>query len=144
MTHNSKFWCLYFCLSYTQTVCMLSVTGNLTIIFLTLVNSQLKSAVYFFLQNFSFLEISFTTICIPRFLYSMSTGDKTISYNACASQLLFVNIFGATIFSPGLHVLWQLCGHKLLHYVTIMSSKVFRRFVLSCWAGGLFITTLPN
>ncbi|XP_042639409.1 olfactory receptor 6C2-like [Orycteropus afer afer] len=77
---------------------MLSVTGNLTIISLTFVSSQLKSAMYFFLQNFSFLEISFTTVCIPRFLYSMSTGDNTITYNACASQLFFIILFGATEF----------------------------------------------
>ncbi|XP_004601953.2 olfactory receptor 6C2-like [Sorex araneus] len=124
---------------------MLSVTGNLTIISLTLVSSQLKSAMYFFLQNFSFLEISFTTVCIPRFLYSMSTGDRTITYNACASQLFFVIFFGATeffllaIMSYDRYV--AIC--KPLHYVTIMSSTVCRRFVLCCWAGGLLIILPP-
>uniref|UniRef100_A0A4X1V4M3 Olfactory receptor n=1 Tax=Sus scrofa TaxID=9823 RepID=A0A4X1V4M3_PIG len=124
---------------------MLSVTGNLMIISLTLVNSQLKSAMYFFLQNFSFLEISFTTVCIPRFLYSMSTGDKTITYNACASQLFFFIFFGSTeffllaIMSYDRYV--AIC--KPLHYVTIMNSRVCRRFVLSCWAGGLFIIIPP-
>uniref|UniRef100_A0A8C5XY24 G-protein coupled receptors family 1 profile domain-containing protein n=1 Tax=Microcebus murinus TaxID=30608 RepID=A0A8C5XY24_MICMU len=44
---------------------MLSVTGNLTIISLTFMDSHLKTAMYFFLQNFSFLEISFTSACIP-------------------------------------------------------------------------------
>ncbi|XP_008065580.1 olfactory receptor 6C2-like [Carlito syrichta] len=124
---------------------MLSVTGNLTIILLTLVNTQLKSAMYFFLQNFSLLEISFTTVCIPRFLYSMSTGDKTITYNACASQLFFFIFFGSTeffllaIMSYDRYV--AIC--KPLHYVTIMSSRVCRKFVLCCWVGGLFIIIPP-
>uniref|UniRef100_A0A8C3WD50 Olfactory receptor n=1 Tax=Catagonus wagneri TaxID=51154 RepID=A0A8C3WD50_9CETA len=124
---------------------MLSVTGNLMIISRTLVNSQLKSAMYFFLQNFSFLEISFITVCIPRFLYSMSTGDKTITYNACASQLFFFVFLGATeffllaIMSYDRYV--AIC--KPLHYVIIMNSRVCRRFVLSCWAGGLFIIIPP-
>ena len=64
---------------------LLSVTGNLTIIILTLIDSHLKTAMYFFLKHFSFLETLFTTVCILRFLYSLSTGDKTISYNACAA-----------------------------------------------------------
>ena len=70
---------------------LLSITGNLIIITLTLLDSHLKTTMYFFLRNFSFLEISFTTVCIPKFLVSMATGDKTISYNNCAARcfLLF-------------------------------------------------------
>ena len=60
---------------------VLSVTGNLTIITLTWVDSHLQRSVYFFLRNFSFLEISFTTVCIPKFLGAIITKDKTISYN---------------------------------------------------------------
>ena len=77
---------------------LLSVTGNLTIIILTLLDSCLKTAMYFFLKHFSILETLLTTVCIPRFLYSLSTGDKTISYNACVSQLFFIFLFAATEF----------------------------------------------
>ncbi|XP_049739363.1 olfactory receptor 6C2-like [Elephas maximus indicus] len=121
---------------------MLSVTGNLSIIFLTLVSSQLKSAIYFFLQNFSFPDISFTTVCIPRLLYSTSTGDNTITYNACATQLFFfflgsTEFFLLSIMSYDCYV--AIC--KPLHYVTIMSGRVCRRFVLFCWVDGLLIIT---
>ena len=77
---------------------LLSVTGNLTIIILTLLDSRLKTAMYFFLKHFSFLETLLTTVCIPRFLYCLSTGDKTISYNACVIQLFFIFLFAATEF----------------------------------------------
>ena len=60
---------------------LLSITGNLIIITLTLVDTHLKTSMYFFLWNFSFLEISYTTTCIPKLLVMMATGDKTISYN---------------------------------------------------------------
>ena len=40
---------------------LLSIIGNLTIITLTMVDPHLKTPIYFFLQNFSFLEIFFTT-----------------------------------------------------------------------------------
>ena len=73
---------------------ILSVAGNLTIITLTLLDPHLKTPMYFFLQNFSFLGISFMIACFPRFLYSLSTGDRIITYNACAIQLFFIDLFG--------------------------------------------------
>jgi olfactory receptor len=58
---------------------MLSMTGNLTIIILTLSDPHLQTPMYFFLQSFSFLELAFTSVCIPRFLVTIVTGDRTIS-----------------------------------------------------------------
>ena len=89
----------------------LSITGNLTIIILTLVDPHLKMPMYFFLQNFSFLEILFTTTCIPRFLYNLSTGDRVITYKACFIQLFLTNLWGSWTFSLGTHVIWSLRGH---------------------------------
>ena len=68
---------------------MLSITGNLTIITLTLLDAHLQTPMYFFLRNFSILEVSFTTVSIPKFLATIITGDKTISFNDCISQLIF-------------------------------------------------------
>ncbi|XP_006996221.1 olfactory receptor 6C2 [Peromyscus maniculatus bairdii] len=124
---------------------MLSVTGNLTIIILTLVDPHLKTPMYFFLRNFSFLEVSFTTVCIPRFLYSISSGDNTITYNACASQIFFVILFGATEFFLLAAMSYDryvaIC--KPLHYMTIMNPKVCTFLVVSCWVSGLMIIVPP-
>ena len=78
---------------------ILSITGNLTIITLTLIDSHLKTPMYFFLRNFSFLEISFTTVCIPRFLVSIVTGDRTISYHSCMAQVFFLTCYKSHSFS---------------------------------------------
>lgn len=72
LTNNPQMQVLIFILLFVTYT--LSITGNLIIIILTLVDSHLKSAIYFFLKNF-FLETLFTTACIPRFLYSLSTGN---------------------------------------------------------------------
>ncbi|XP_062932097.1 olfactory receptor 6C2-like [Cynocephalus volans] len=123
----------------------LSVIGNLTIISLILVDSHLKTAMYFFLQNFSFLEISLTTTCVPLYLYIISTGDKTITIKACFSQIFFTVLFGATEFfllavmSYDRYV--AIC--KPLHYMTIMNSRVCRNLVLCCWVSGLLIILPP-
>ena len=67
---------------------VLSAAGSLTTTALTWVDSHLQAPMCFFLRNFSFLEISFTAMCIPRFLEAIITRDKNISYN-CAAQLFF-------------------------------------------------------
>ncbi|XP_006884071.1 PREDICTED: olfactory receptor 6C68-like [Elephantulus edwardii] len=114
---------------------LLSVTGNLIIITLTLVDPHLKTPMYFFLQNFSFLEISFTSACIPRFMHSLSSGDRTITYNACAIQLFFLDLFGVAEFLLLATMSYDryvaIC--KPLHYMTIMSSKVCKTMVICCW-----------
>ncbi|XP_077908483.1 olfactory receptor 6C2-like [Ictidomys tridecemlineatus] len=124
---------------------ILSVAGNFTIITLTLLDSHLKTPMYFFLRNFSFLEVSFTTVCIPRFLYTMTTGDNTVTYNACATQVFFVVLFGATEFFLLAAMSYDryvaIC--KPLHYTTIMNNRVCATVVLCCWFAGLLIVLPP-
>ncbi|KFO24608.1 Olfactory receptor 6C2 [Fukomys damarensis] len=124
---------------------MLSMTGNLTIISLILVDSHLKTAMYYFLQNFAFLEIVFTSACIPRYLYNIATDDKMITYNACVSQVLFIDLFGVTEFFLLAAMSYDryvaIC--KPLHYVTIMSHTICRKFVFCCWVAGLCIIIPP-
>ncbi|XP_055250982.1 olfactory receptor 6C65-like [Moschus berezovskii] len=124
---------------------ILSISGNLTIITLTLVDSHLKTPMYFFLRNFSFLEISFTTVSIPRFLVSIVTRDMTISYNSCMTQVFFFILLGSTEFflltvmSYDRYV--AIC--KPLHYTTIMNSRICNQLVISSWLGGFLIIFPP-
>ncbi|XP_051856372.1 olfactory receptor 6C2-like [Antechinus flavipes] len=124
---------------------MLSVTGNLTIITLTLVDPHLKTPMYFFLRNFSFLEVSFTSACIPRYLYSMSTGNNNVTYNACATQVFFITFLGSTelflLSTMSYDRYVAIC--KPLHYTTIMSSKVCYQLILSSLLGSLMLILPP-
>ncbi|XP_005342566.3 olfactory receptor 6C2 [Ictidomys tridecemlineatus] len=124
---------------------MLSITGNLTIISLTLLDPHLKTPMYFFLQNFALLEILFTSACIPRYLYNIATGDKSITYNVCVIQVFFIDVFGVTeffllaIMSYDRYV--AIC--KPLHYVVIMNSRVCGKLVFCCWIIAVLIILPP-
>ncbi|XP_052021247.1 olfactory receptor 6C74-like [Apodemus sylvaticus] len=124
---------------------LLSITGNLTIITLTLVDANLKTPMYFFLRNFSFLEFSYTTTCIPKLLVTLATGDKTISYDNCLTQVFFAFLFGASEFYLLAAMSYDryvaIC--KPLHYMTIMNTKVCVQLVLSCWLAGFFVIFPP-
>ncbi|KAB1270430.1 Olfactory receptor 6C4 [Camelus dromedarius] len=124
---------------------MLSVLGNLTIIILSLVDPHLKTPMYFFLRNFSFLEVSFTSIFIPRFLTSLTTGNKVISFAGCLIQYFFAILFGATEFYLLAAMSYDryvaIC--KPLQYLTIMSSRVCVQLVFCSWLGGALAILPP-
>ncbi|XP_074076813.1 olfactory receptor 6C2-like [Macrotis lagotis] len=124
---------------------MLSIMGNLTIITLTLVDLHLKTPMYFFLRNFSFLELLFTTASVPGFLYHLSSGNYSVTYNACFTQLFFCFLFGASEFFLLAAMSYDryvaIC--KPLHYATIMNNRVCYQLLLGCWLSGLMIILTP-
>ena len=120
---------------------LLSILGNLTIIILTLVDSHLQTPMYFFLRSFSTLEVSFTTVTIPKFLATIITGDKTISFNDCMTQLFFfiflevTEIYLLVAMSYDRYI--AIC--KPLHYLTIMNHRVCTLLVLASWLTSFLI-----
>ncbi|XP_045868315.1 olfactory receptor 6C65-like [Meles meles] len=124
---------------------ILSLSGNLTIITLTLVDPHLKTPMYFFLRIFSFLEFSFTTVFIPRFLVSIITGYITISYNSCMAQVFFFILLGSTEFylltAMSYDQYVAIC--KPLHYTAIMNGRVCNLLVISSWLAGFLIIFPP-
>ncbi|EFB23824.1 hypothetical protein PANDA_021272, partial [Ailuropoda melanoleuca] len=114
---------------------MLSIMGNLTIITLTLLDPHLQTPMYFFLRNFSLLEVSFTTVSIPKFLGTLITGHKTISFNDCMAQFFFFILLGVTEFYLLAAMSYDryiaIC--KPLHYMTIMNPRVCILLVFSSW-----------
>uniref|UniRef100_A0A8C6RAN4 Olfactory receptor n=1 Tax=Nannospalax galili TaxID=1026970 RepID=A0A8C6RAN4_NANGA len=115
----------------------LSLMGNIVIIILTLLDFRLKTPMYFFLRNFSFLELAFTSACIPQFLVSILTGDRNISYNSCIAQLFFFFLLLITEFYLLAAMSYDryvaIC--RPLHYPVIMNSKVCHLLVLSSVTG---------
>uniref|UniRef100_A0A286XAX0 Olfactory receptor n=1 Tax=Cavia porcellus TaxID=10141 RepID=A0A286XAX0_CAVPO len=124
---------------------ILSLMGNFIIIVLTLLDPRLKTPMYFFLRNFSLLEISFTTVCIPRFLISILTGDRTISYSGCVAQLFFFFLLGITEFYLLAAMAYDryvaIC--KPLRYPNTTKSKVCYQLVLSSWETAVLIIFPP-
>ncbi|XP_006903559.1 PREDICTED: olfactory receptor 6C1-like [Elephantulus edwardii] len=120
---------------------VLSITGNLTIITLTLLDPHLQTPMYFFLRNFSLLEVSFTTVSIPKFLSTIITGDKTISFSDCMAQLFFFILLGVTEFYLLAAMSYDryvaIC--KPLHYMTIMNNRVCILLVFLSWLASFLI-----
>ncbi|OWK16746.1 hypothetical protein Celaphus_00011749, partial [Cervus elaphus hippelaphus] len=75
---------------------LLSVIGNLAIITLTFVDSHFKNTCVFL--SLEFLH-SRSLFYHSLYLYMLASGDNTVTYNLCATQLFFfLIILGVTVF----------------------------------------------
>ncbi|KAM6216365.1 olfactory receptor 2AP1-like [Rhynchocyon petersi] len=124
----------------------LSIVGNSTIILLTLLDHRLQTPMYFFLRNFSFLEISFTSVFVPKMLVNIGTGDKSISFAGCFTQYFFAILLGATEFYLLATMSYDryvaIC--KPLHYTTIMSRRLCIQLVLCSLFSGFLVVIVPH
>ncbi|XP_059579511.1 olfactory receptor 2B6-like [Alligator mississippiensis] len=73
-------------------VCAVAVLGNLTIITVASLDTQLHTPMYFFLSNLAFLNICYVSIVVPKMLPNILTGRKSISYELCAAQV-YITVF---------------------------------------------------
>lgn len=72
---------------------VITVVGNLGIIAVVWLNSQLQTPMYFFLSNLSFLDLCCSSAVTPKMLLNLSLERKTISFAGCFTQLHFYGAF---------------------------------------------------
>ncbi|GAB1285749.1 Olfactory receptor [Apodemus speciosus] len=72
------------------------VVGNSMIFFAVQLDVRLHNPMYSFISIFSFLEICYTTVTIPKMLYNLVSKEKTISFIGCLLQMYFFHSFGVT------------------------------------------------
>ncbi|XP_074092428.1 olfactory receptor 287-like [Macrotis lagotis] len=125
---------------------VLTVMGNMTIITLVWTNKRLQTPMYFFLCNLSFLEIWFTTACVPKTLASFASHSKSISFISCAIQMYFVFSLGCTEYFLLAVMAYDryLAICYPLRYSTIMSHTVSAHLALVSWVCGFSVITVPT
>ncbi|XP_044300729.1 olfactory receptor 10A3-like [Varanus komodoensis] len=122
---------------------LVTMTGNLLIVWLVLTDRHLHTSMYFFLGNFSFLESCYSSAIIPKVLSVLLTGEKHISVKACFMQFyVFACLGGAecyflSVMSYDRYV--AVC--KPLHYASIMNSRLCLQLVAVSWASGILVST---
>ncbi|XP_048372428.1 olfactory receptor 5B21-like [Sphaerodactylus townsendi] len=118
---------------------ILTVSGNLIIVVLVVNDVHLHTPMYFFLGNLSCLEICYTSTILPRLLFSLLTGDRTISVHGCMKQYLFFvalavaecYLLAAMSYDRYLAIL------KPLRYTSLMNSRVCLWLITISWMTGL-------
>ncbi|XP_041513955.1 olfactory receptor 10AG1-like [Microtus oregoni] len=115
------------------------IIGNCFIIVITRIDPTLHKPMYFFLTNFSFLDICYVSVTLPRNLYSIWTQDRSISLLACATQMCFFLILATTdsillaVMSYDRYV--AICNP--LHYPLVMNQTKCTQLAVGSWLSGL-------
>ncbi|XP_074087879.1 olfactory receptor 10AG1-like [Macrotis lagotis] len=113
--------------------------GNGLIIIITTSDAALQTPMYFFLGNFAFLEICYTSAVLPRMLSDLWTRNKTISLLACAAQFFFffVMAFTETLLMAVMAYDRYVAICKPLYYTLIMNHKMCIQLVIASWISGV-------
>ncbi|XP_051820925.1 olfactory receptor 10AG1-like [Antechinus flavipes] len=112
--------------------------GNGLLIFITKTNPTLQTPMYFFLGNFSFLEICYTSVTLPRILRDIWTQKGNIPFLSCAVQIGSLYVLGIAeclllaVMAYDRYV--AIC--KPLYYPLIMNHKVCIQLVIASWITG--------
>ncbi|KAM9219810.1 olfactory receptor 10AG1-like [Dugong dugon] len=120
-------------------VYVIILMGNGIIILITRVDKTLQTPMYFFLSNFSFLEICYVSITIPKMLMNLWTQQRHISLFECATQMCFFLILGGTeclllaVMAYDRYV--AICNP--LHYPLVMNRRVCIQLVTGSWITGI-------
>ncbi|XP_019489573.1 PREDICTED: olfactory receptor 10AG1-like [Hipposideros armiger] len=119
---------------------MIILIGNSLIIIITRLDVALQKPMYFFLANFSFLEICYVSITLPRILVDLWTQDRSISMLDCATQMCFGLMLGTTDECFLLAVMAYdryvaICNP--LHYPLVMNHKMCIQLAVGSWVSGI-------
>ncbi|XP_059882171.1 olfactory receptor 8S1-like isoform X1 [Delphinus delphis] len=75
---------------------ILTLMGNLMLLLVIRVDSQLHNPMYFFLGQLSFLDLCHSSVTVPKLLENLLSEKKTISFEGCMAQVFFVFATGGT------------------------------------------------
>ncbi|XP_065801615.1 olfactory receptor 8H1-like [Muntiacus reevesi] len=112
--------CTLFLLIY-----LITVLGNVGMILIICLDSQLHTPMYFFLSHLSFLDLSYSSVITPKTLDNLLTSIKNISYTNCFTQMYCFVFLGATecflLSSMAYDRYAAICNP--LHYPVVMSAR---------------------
>ncbi|KAM6033003.1 olfactory receptor 10AG1-like [Theristicus caerulescens] len=123
------------CFTVFLVIYLLILTGNSLIALITVVDSSLHNAMYFFLRNLSILEICYTSVTLPKMLVGFLRADGRISFLGCAAQLYGLVLLGSIECLLLAAMAYDRCIAICdpLHYPLIMSRGLCTRLVVGSW-----------
>ncbi|XP_078507310.1 olfactory receptor 1L4-like [Lissotriton helveticus] len=122
-------------------VYFMTIIGNLLILTIIHSNSNLHTAMYFFLTHLSFVDISFTSVIVPQLLVHFFSKGIEVSLNKCLLQLYFfmalacVELLLLNAMAYDRYV--AICDP--LRYMNIMNKATCMRLAAGSWTTGLLL-----
>ncbi|XP_054849874.1 olfactory receptor 11L1-like [Eublepharis macularius] len=123
---------------------LLTLLGNITLLFILKAEPSLHTPMYFFLSNLAVLEIGYTSVTVPKLLAISLGRAKSISFTACLVQTYFFFFLGSTecflLAVMAYDRYLAICNP--LRYSTLMCNRVCVFLALGAWITG-FLNPCP-
>ncbi|XP_057555788.1 olfactory receptor 2H1 [Hippopotamus amphibius kiboko] len=118
---------------------LLTLVGNTLIILLSMLDPRLHCPMYIFLSNLSFLDLCFTTSCVPQMLVNLWGPRKTITFLGCSVQLFIFLLLGTTECVLLTVMAFDRCVAvcQPLRYATIIHPRLCWQLAAVAWVTGL-------
>ncbi|XP_029437024.1 olfactory receptor 1020-like [Rhinatrema bivittatum] len=127
-----------FLFMFFTAVYFITLVGNISIIVLTRTDPQLRSAMYVFLGNLSFIDIGFSSSVTPSLLDGLLSEKKSISFYGCAVQMFSTVAFGTSelllLAAMAYDRYVAICNPFL--YAVIVNKRLCLQLVASSYVGG--------
>ncbi|EDL16881.1 olfactory receptor 5P54 [Mus musculus] len=132
-------------------VYMVTLVGNISIITLIRISSQLHTPVYLFLNHLAFVDILYSTLVSVIMLMELLEHELALPVAACAAELCITVLFGSSecflLAAMAYDCYVAICSPLL--YSTLMSSRVCflllgMSYVGGCMNGWIFTGCLLN
>ncbi|XP_040190946.1 olfactory receptor 998-like [Rana temporaria] len=117
---------------------IITLSGNLFIILLYKLSPDLQKPMYFFLANFSVLEIFYISSTSPKMLSDLLSESQWIPFYGCAAQLFCVFFLAGTEFyllAAMSYDRYNAICHPLL-YSIIMKKRTCVQLIAGSWIVG--------
>ncbi|XP_077687848.1 olfactory receptor 6F1-like [Eretmochelys imbricata] len=109
---------------------VLTIVGNVSIITLVWIHPRLQTPMYFFLCNLSFLEIWYTTACVPKAIGVMLGTSQTVSFTVCILGCTECFLLAVMAYDPYLAICHP------LRYSSLMTNTFSAQLAFLCWLCG--------
>ena len=124
---------------------LLTLVGNTAMILIMKADSRLHTPMYFFLRHLSFLNLSFSSVTVPKMLQNFLSQKKSISVWGCITQSFFFTLSGGTeacLLSAMAYDRYAAVCHPLL-YTVVMNRPLCTAMVCAAGLVGL-LNSLVN
>ncbi|XP_065791081.1 olfactory receptor 2L2-like [Muntiacus reevesi] len=117
---------------------LMALFGNLSMILLIFLDTQLQKPMYFLLSQLSLMDLTYISNIVPKMAYDFLFGNKSISFIACGIQsFFFLTLAGAEgllLASMAYDRYVAICFP--LHYPIKISRRVCGFMIIGSWLLG--------
>ncbi|KAM9316354.1 olfactory receptor 5AR1-like [Gastrophryne carolinensis] len=125
---------------------LITMVGNSLIICIIIISPKLRTPMYFFLCILSLLDLSNSSLVVPRLLSDLISAHRSISIGACALQFYLVMFMGGTeclllaVMAYDRYI--AIC--RPLHYPVLMRWSLCYRLTAFMWIVSFMMFVFPS